>query len=127
VSRISALVLLLFAAGCSLTPTESDVRTKIAGNFCNDNYRLELSNAHYRNTRKNGGIPPEICEGTYALALGEGRWEIHYLPDTLNGVIATQCEKIFTLWTEKDGYLIGTDTVIMRDLFDNKPLKRCAE
>lgn len=128
--RRSGVFMLLLAVwsllSCSDHPAASEVEAKIAGSWCANGSSLRLGKGHYRAEHANAGIPPEVCEGRYVLQFAEDRWEIHYLPDTLpDYTIAVQCEKIFTLWTRKEGFLIEKDQRYMRDLFSNAPLKAC--
>lgn len=122
---ILAGIVCLFAA-CSDHPDQDEVEETIAGTYCAAGSSLVIGQGHYHAEKKNALIPPEVCEGRYELRFAEDRWEIHYLPDTLaDYTVAIQCEKIFTLWTRKEGFLTQYGKRHMRDLFTNAPLPAC--
>lgn len=118
----------LCLTSCQLgIPSESDIRQKIAGQYCADGVHfMEISDSAYDCKYRLNDTITQQCSGTFALHQDEDRWEIHFMPDANADLMyKTNCEKIYTLWTAKEGYLIGRDTVKMRDLFTNKPLERC--
>jgi hypothetical protein len=114
----------VWMCACMNPPTEQAIRKKIVGVYCSPPYRLQLTDSAYISSRTNASIPPETCSGKYRLQFTEHHWEIHFLPDTVAGQIMLQCEKIYTLWTQKEGYLIGYDTLVLRDVIDNKPVEK---
>lgn len=124
------LATLSAAAGCHLgIPTEADIRAKINGDYCADNaHFLEIMDSTYTCSYRLNDTLTQQCAGVFSLHEDADRWEIHFMPDTNADLLyRTNCEKIYTLWTAKEGYLIGRDTVRMRDLFTNMPLLPCGK
>lgn len=121
--------IMLICSAC-FTPNKSDIRKRIVGKYCNETHSLILTDSQtYYNTKKLKGIAAntpfqESCKGKYVIEMQEGHWIIRFLKDEHPNAL-TDCQQEYTLWTEKEGYLIGEGEVTMRDLFDNSPMKRC--
>lgn len=126
---LNLLFITLLALSCNSSPRKSDIRKKIIGTYCNENHTLIISDSTYKNIKKEKGVLEqtpyqEFCEGKYIIDMKEGRWILHFLPDSHPHSIAN-CEQEYTIWTEKEGYLLGTkDELTLRDLFDNTPVSK---
>ena len=120
---------LMFLTGC-FAPNKSDIRNRIVGKYCNDTHTLILTDSQtYFNSKKLKGIVAntpfqESCKGRYKIEMTDKHWIIRFEKDSHPNSIS-DCQQEYTLWTEKEGYLIGEGEVTMRDLFDNTPMKRC--
>lgn len=121
--------IILLLMGC-FPPNKSDIRNRIVGKYCNDTHTLILTDSQtYLNTKKLKGIVAntpfqESCKGKYSIEMKEGHWILRFEKDARPNA-TSNCQQEYTLWTEKEGYLIGEGEVTMRDLFDNTPMKRC--
>lgn len=131
---IFSLITSLVLTGCGPNvPAESEIRAMIIGAYCSDDYRLVLTDSTYRSTKYRKGIVSsayniESCKGGYELALEEGEWVIHYAKDGNPRGIAN-CKQTYTLWTQEGGFLIGTESIQMKEPIDNTALVRgsCTE
>ncbi len=131
---LSFLIGTLFLTACGPSiPPEADVRAKIVGSYCSDDYRLILTDSSYRSTKYRKGIVSsafniESCKGSYELALEDGKWVIHFAKDSNPRGIAN-CKQTYTLWTQEEGFLIGEESIEMKEPIDNTPLKKgsCTE
>ena len=65
----------------------------------------------------------ESCSGKYEIDMKEAHWIIRF-EKAAHPKAISDCKQEYTLWTEKEGYLIGEKEVTMRDLFDNTPLTK---
>ncbi len=123
------VTLIFWIAACEFTPKKSAVRTKILGKYCNENHTLILTDSNtYINTKvmkapASGTYYQESCTGTYTIDMKEGHWVIRF-EKSLNPRSVSSCQQEYTLWTEKEGFLIGEKEVTMRDLYDNTPLTK---
>jgi hypothetical protein len=137
--RLATLLILtiigsLFTTGCgSNVPAEAEIRAMITGAYCSDDYRLVLTDSTYRSTKYRKGIVSsafniESCKGGYELALEEGKWVIHYVKDGNPRGIAN-CKQTYTLWTPTEGFLIGEESIQMKEPIDNTSLVKgsCSE
>ncbi|MEM6264966.1 MAG: hypothetical protein AAGI38_20810 [Bacteroidota bacterium] len=134
--RISFLlaVIACFLPGCGPShPSEDEVRAKIVGTYCSEDYRLVLTDSTYKNVKYVPGILSdairrESCEGTYNLVFETDRWIIRFDADE-NASSLSNCKTEYTLWSQQDAYLIGEQEVTMRDLFDmaEVTVKGCEE
>lgn len=120
--------------GCgSDVPKEAELRAMITGAYCSDDYRLVLTDSTYRSTKYRKGIVSsafniESCKGGYELALEEGKWVIHFAKDGNPRGIAN-CKHTYTLWSPEEGFLIGEESIQMKEPIDSTPLKKgsCTE
>lgn len=111
-------------------PSKAEVREKIIGNFCATSYRLEITDSTYRNIKRTPsvmgtGMVRESCKGKYQLEYRDDAWYIEYAKDESPQAIYN-CQRSYPLWTKGDGYVIGTDKVTMKDLFDETDLVKSA-
>ena len=115
--------------GCDSTPEKTDVRKKVIGKYCNEEHTLILTDSNtYTNVKYLKGILTDIqyqesCSGKYQIDMKDGRWIIRF-EKSPHPKSVSDCQQEYTLWTEKEGYLIGEKEVTMRDLFDNTPLTK---
>ncbi len=124
----------LWIMGCDSAPKKTDVRQKVIGKYCNEDHSLILTDSNtYTNIKYLKGILTDVqyqesCSGKYQIDMKEGHWIIRF-EKSPNPKSVSDCQQEYTLWTEKEGYLIGEKEVTMRDLFDNTPLtkSKCKE
>ncbi|MDX2285748.1 MAG: hypothetical protein NW241_16390 [Bacteroidia bacterium] len=120
----------LLAACTPAVPDEAAVRQHIRGVYCREGYRLVLTDSSYHQVRRSRGVftslVRESCEGRYDLAFETDRWVMRFLPDPRPDYVYHNCRKEYVLWTRAQGYLTGTDTVRLQDLFDGVWLTRGA-
>jgi hypothetical protein len=125
-----AALAVMLAACTPAVPDEAEVRKHIQGVYCSEGYRLTLTDSSYRQMRLSRGIftrlVRESCEGRYDLAFETDRWIIRFQPDPRPDYVYHNCRKEYVLWTRAQGYLTGTDTVRLQDLFDGVWLTRGA-
>ncbi len=126
-SIILSLGWLLAACGPS-APSEATIRAKIIGTYCADDYKLILTDSSYTSVKYKTGIlskaiTREDCKGTYQLALENGQWLIRY-DKADNPRTIYNCKQEYTLWTQEEGYLIGEEKVLMKELIDNQELSK---
>lgn len=119
---------LLFAACDSKAPSEEEVRTKIVGSYCNDTYSLYITDDSYRCVRYSpailGSVPvPESCKAKYTLSLESGIWMLKYERDPDPKGI-NHCEMAYPVWDANKGYLIGEETIKLREPFDNSEIAK---
>jgi hypothetical protein len=122
---------LFVLSSCGPTPPEeAEVRAKIMGKYCGEDRQLELQDSTYRNTRYHVGISggrrfTEYCKGTYSLLYEDDRWIIRYARESGPAMTTIHnCEQDQVLWSRDDGYVIGEETVTMKDLFEGAPLTK---
>lgn len=129
IPKTSCFFGLMILIGC-FSPNKSEIRNRIVGKYCNDTHTLILTDSQtYFNTKRLKGIVAntpyqESCSGRYEIEMKEEHWVIRFEKDNHPNALSN-CQQEFTLWTEKEGFLIGENEVTMRDLFDNTPMKRC--
>jgi hypothetical protein len=130
--RIFVLIFLIstfILSSCDFRPDQKSIKEKIVGQYCAGNYQLTLTDSNtYRNVKMDKGTHTgtpyeESCSGKYSIMLKEGHWVIHFEKAKTNQSMS-DCQQEYTLWTEKEGFLVGEKEVIMRDLFDNTALKK---
>lgn len=119
--------LCLFACGPT-PPTEAEIKNKIKGTFCAENYKLSLTDSTYNNVKHTASVLgtymiPESCQGTYELAYRDNGWYIDFHKDESPNAIFN-CKRSYAIWTKDQEYVIGNDVVIMKDLFDEKELRK---
>jgi len=124
----SIIGILLLLSACEMRPSQKSLHQKIKGRYCSGNYTLILEDSTYTNIKVVKGELTqtpfrESCTGKYKITLKEGHWVIEFARDFHSNAVK-DCRQEYTLWTEKEGYLVGDDEVTMRDLFDNTPLKK---
>lgn len=125
---IGSIVVLFLLSCCDATPRKSDIKSKIKGTYCNASHKLILTDSTYINTKFQKGLLAdtpytESCKGKYLIDMKEGHWIIRFEKDP-NPRAISNCQQEYTIWTEKEGYLIGEDIVTLRDLFDNTPVTK---
>lgn len=129
------MALLLLILGCQpVPPTETEVRAKLLGNYCDEEqvFRLEVkddSTYFHRKAQKGilttRSLSYESCNGTYELLLEGEVWKLHFLPDDRpRNSLFKNCERVVDVWNPEEGYLIGEATVHLPDLFDNTTLTK---
>lgn len=130
---LSLITSLVFTACGPDVPAKAEIRAMITGAYCSDDYRLVLTDSTYRSTKYRKGIVSsayniESCKGGYELALEEGKWVIHFAKDDSPRGIAN-CKQTYTLWTQEEGFLIGEESITMKEPIDNTELKKgsCTE
>ncbi|GAB4426882.1 MAG: hypothetical protein OHK0039_44980 [Bacteroidia bacterium] len=122
--------LLALLAACGPTPpSEDELRAHIVGVYCDDSYRLELTDSTYMNRKVvqsplRTGLVRESCKGHYTLVLEKNKWIIRFEKDEKPKSVFQDCEREYVLWTPEEGYLVGEETVKMKDLFDEKELTK---
>lgn len=98
------------------------------GTYCNENHTLIIKDSTYTNTKKQKGLIDqtpyqESCTGKISIDMKEGRWILRFEKDPHPNAIEG-CQQEYTIWTEKEGYLVGEEEITLRDLFDNTPLSK---
>lgn len=111
-------------------PSEAELRSKIIGVFCGENYRLEITDSTYRNIKRTPsvmrtGMVRESCKGKFQLEYKNDGWYINYAKDESPNAIFN-CKRSYPLWTKEEQYVIGEAEIVMKDLFDEKELKKDA-
>lgn len=129
-----ALVVSSLFVGCGpTTPLEAEMRSRIAGTYCTEQYThiLELTDSTYFNQRLfdsplGTGQSYESCRGNYLLVFEEKAWHIRFSKDPKPQAVEN-CDGEFVLWNEEKGYVYGNeDSVMMPDLFDGQLLLKRA-
>lgn len=113
---------------CDNTPRKSELRSRLKGTYCNDTHTLILTDSTYQNTRLLRGTLEgtpftESCKGTYSIELHEGRWVLKFHKDP-QPQSSLNCQQEFTIWSEKEGFLLGESEIVLRDLFDNTEVRK---
>ena len=126
---LSAIAVLTLMVACQpKAPSIEEVKAKIIGSYCNDTYSLYITDETYRCVKFSpailGSVPvPESCKGAYSLREEGGGWVLQFERDPdPRGV--NHCEFSFQVWTAEKGYLIGEETVKLRDPFDNTEIAK---
>lgn len=120
-----------FFSGCGpATPSEEEIRAVIVGVYCDGDYRLEITDSTYMNRKfvqspLRTGLMREACDGTYALVQENGSWLIRFDADeSPNNGLFKDCQQDMEVWNKAEGYLTGTDPIILKDLLDGKELTK---
>lgn len=124
---LSFIAVFLFACGPT-PPSEAEIREKILGTYCAENYKLTITDSTYTNVKRTPSVLgtymiPESCKGSYSLSYRENGWHIDFLKDESPNAIFN-CKRSFLIWTKEEEYLIGDEVVIMKDLFDETELRK---
>ncbi len=129
-SQILLLLILaaIFSACGPTPPTEAELREKIIGEFCAENYRLEITDSTYRNIKRTPsvmrtGMVRESCKGKFKLEYRDNAWFIDFAKDESPNAIFN-CKRSYPVWTKETEYVMGADGLEMKDLFDEKVLKK---
>ena len=128
-SIILSLGWVLAACGPSV-PSEETIRAKIVGTYCSDDYKLILTDSSYTSVKYKMGIlskaiTREDCKGVYHLVQEGGKWLIRF-DKAENPRTIYNCKQEYTLWTTEEGYVVGEEKVLMRELIDNQELSKDA-
>ena len=121
--------IILFCVACGPTPpSEAEIKDKITATFCAENYKLTLTDSTYSNVKHTASVLgtymiPESCKGTYLLEYRDNGWYIDFNKDESPNAIFN-CKRSYAIWTKEQEYVIGKDVVIMKDLFDEKELRK---
>ncbi|MEZ4827255.1 MAG: hypothetical protein R3C61_13405 [Bacteroidia bacterium] len=128
-----ALTAVLMMTGCGpQAPAEAEIRAMIVGTYCEGDYRLELTDSTYMNRKfvqspLRTGMVRESCNGNYSLVFENDSWIVRIEADDSPGnSLFNDCKQDVVIWTSKDQYLIGTEPVTMKDLFDQVVLTKDA-
>lgn len=129
---LAITVLTLTLAGCGgvQPPEESEILSKIRGEYCsNDGYKLLLKddNTYYNQRIQKSvytGAPLlERCEGKYSLKLDESSntWVLVFEKSTENSNPIVNCSGEILIWEAEKGYLVGEDSSFtLTEMFDKK-------
>ncbi len=115
-------------------PLEEKIKNKIVGSYCafgDNDYRLILTDSTYYSIRYTPGVLSEAkiresCKGNYTLAFEGNQWVIRYQPDDDPNATIENCEAEYVIWDSKEGFLVGEEEVVMRELFDGAGVTQAA-
>ncbi|MEM6630442.1 MAG: hypothetical protein AAF694_12260 [Bacteroidota bacterium] len=132
----STLSILCMLFSCSPPPPEAAfIIEKLKGSYCANGeteYRLILKDSTYYSIRRSPGILQtqtkvrESCKGVYRLIFEENTWIIRFESDPNPQAVVETCEQEYLVWNAKDGFIIGEETLTLRELFDQVPVTRAA-
>ena len=108
-------------------PTETEVRNRLLGRYCNEDFTLLLEDSTYHNRRRvdsplGTGLSYESCQGRYRLRLDEGTWYLEVAADLHPRTLFSDCSASYAVWNPDQGYLGGPDSVWVREPYSLTPL-----
>ncbi|MDX1906659.1 MAG: hypothetical protein SF053_06455 [Bacteroidia bacterium] len=123
----SCMVLAGWLASCvGEPPGEAALRLRLVGTYCGGPYVLRLSDSVYFYQKKTTGIfgtpDQETCQGRYHLEWRGDTWYLQFEAAQPPYGSFYDCEAQYAVWNRREGYLIGGDTLRLRDLLDGQPV-----
>jgi hypothetical protein len=124
------LILLAAIAGlqsCSGSPSDDEIKTKLAGTYCNGRHKLELHNdGTYMNQRFHkgalSGTPVmERCEGTFKIEWDkkEDGYMLVLEKSTESSSPITHCDGSRQLVWKAGKYTVNETKPMLKEMFDN--------
>ena len=116
-------------------PTEAELKAQIVGTYCHEgdtDYRFILTDSTYYSIRRTPGILQtqtkvrESCRGNYSLEYDGTYWVLRFAPDPDPDAVLDDCGMEYPVWGKKEGYMLGEDTLVLKELFDQHPVTRDA-
>ncbi|MDX2247456.1 MAG: hypothetical protein SF052_11800 [Bacteroidia bacterium] len=113
-------------------PAEAEIRTMIVGVYCDGDYRLELTDSTYMNRKfvqspLRSGMVREACNGNYSIVYENDSWILRFEADDSPGnSLFNNCKQDVVVWNKTDLFLMGTEPITMKDLFDGVVLTKDA-
>ena len=118
-------LLFLFSACGPTPPPEAEVRAKLVGTYCADNYKLEIREDNtYKNRKRlksmlGSNLLTESCRSTYELVLEDDQWIIRFAKDEHPQAVFKDCGGEYVVWTKEEEYTIGNENKVqIKDRFD---------